>query len=114
MRQLLSLSLVLWLCPGCFVLEEIDKGAAIMDQHASQGRREAEAAQKKQAADADEHSLFADLQNGATDLKAWWDEAWAEAPPERDPDDNIVSCEIENRTRFLRKSDCRIRGGRYL
>jgi hypothetical protein len=116
MRRLLPLTLLLWLCSGCFVLDEIDKGQAIMDQHASKERREAEAAERKAEKEeaAKGGSLLADLQDQVASVGGWLAEATQVAPPERDPDDTVVQCQISGRTHFLRKSDCQIRGGRAL
>lgn len=116
MRHVLPLFLVLWLCSGCFVLDEIDKGAAIMDQHASQERREAEAKKKaEEKKEAEEGgSLLGDLQGQVANLGGWLGEATEEGPPERDPSDTVVRCQIAGRTQFLRKSDCRVRGGKAL
>ena len=114
MRRALSLTLVLWLCSGCFVLDEIDKGAAIMDQHASQERREAEAKAKAAEEEADGESLLADLKGQVASLGGWLQEATEKAPAERDPSDTVSRCQVGGRTHYLRKSDCRIRGGRIL
>ena len=116
MRHLLPLTLVLWLCSGCFVLDEIDKGQAIMDQHGSQERREAEAAKRKAEEEeaAKGGSLLATLQDQVASIGGWLDEVTEEAPPERNPEDTVVQCQIASRTHFVRKSDCLIRGGRPL
>lgn len=112
MRRALSLTLIVWLCSGCFVLDEIDKGAAIMDQHASQERREAEA--KEKAEDEEGGSLLADLQDQVAGLGGWLQEATEKAPAERDPSDTVARCQIAGRTKYLRKTDCRVRGGTVL
>lgn len=110
------LLLVLWFGTGCFVLEEIDKGHAIMDQHASPERREAEAKKKaaKEKEQESEGSLLADLQGQVSNLGGWIEEVSEEAPPERDPSDSVVRCRVSGRTQYLRKTDCRVRGGREL
>lgn len=115
MRRLVPLLLIVWFATGCFVLDEIDKGHAIMDQHASQERREAEA-EKKAAADKDEDEggLFEDLKGQVAAVGGWIEDASEQSPAERDASDTVVSCRIGGRTQFLRKSDCRVRGGRPL
>jgi hypothetical protein len=112
MRRAFSLTLIVWLCSGCFVLDEIDKGAAIMDQHASQERREAEA--KEKAEDDDGGSLLANLQGQVAGLGGWLQKATEKAPAERDPSDTVTRCQLAGRTKYLRKSDCRVRGGTVL
>lgn len=114
MRRLVPLTLVLWLCSGCFVLDEIDSGAEIMDQHASNERRAADAEKKAKTAEEEEGSLLADLQGQVASLGGWLEEATEKAPPERDPSDTPVLCEVAGRTHYLRKSDCSVRGGRAL
>ena len=115
-RAVLLLLTVLPFTSGCFVLDEIDKGAQIMDQHASQERREAEAKEKADAKKQEEEGggLVAGLQEQVASLGGWIEEATEEAPPERDPSDTVVRCQVAGKTQFLRKSDCRVRGGREL
>jgi hypothetical protein len=118
MRALLPLGLLLCLCTGCFVLDEIDKGHAIMDQHASPERREKEAAEaaarEEQAKSDDDAGLVAGLQEQVANLGGWIDDVSKEDPAERDASDGVVRCQISGRTQFLRKSDCRVRGGKEL
>lgn len=110
---MLPLALVLWLSTGCFVLEEIDNGMAIMEAHTPHDKKKA-AADKKKAEDEAEGSLIAHLQAGAEGVASWWGEAKEPAEPQRDPSDVVVNCDLSGRTQFLRKSDCRLRGGRVL
>ena len=115
-RVLLVLLLILPFSTGCFVLDEIDKGAEIMDQHASKERREAEAKKKASEKKQDEEGggLVAGLQEQVASLGGWIDEATEEKPPERDPSDTVVRCKVGGKTQYLRKSDCRVRGGQAL
>ena len=116
MGRLLATALVAWLCQGCFVLEELDKGQAIMDQHSGRKAREEKAAGNPgrlaaRAAGEEDPNWIATWTEKA---EGWWREARRKGPPEPDPDDIVVRCGLGERTWFTRKSDCLIRGGRIL
>lgn len=113
MRRLLPLLLVLVLCQGCFVFDELDKGEAIMDAHSPNRNKHAsdEAPPPPASQDDDEGSLLTDLKDGVVGL---WTEASEPKPPERDPDDVPVACAVSGQTVFVRKTDCIVRGGRIL
>jgi hypothetical protein len=116
MCRLLLIALASFWLSGCFVFEEIRKGNELMDSHASPARR-------KKAADAASQAE-ADVANAAKSgapiewakakdrLSEWWHEAIEEDPIEPDPDDHIISCEINGKVRFTRKSQCELGGGR--
>jgi len=113
MRWILLVALLASLCQGCFVLEEIDKGQELMDQHSPRAR---EQAAEREEADAAPRSARAGAkqEEGILDgLKKWWKKKREPAPPKRDPDDGVVRCQIGRTTQFLRKSDCMLRGGRF-
>ncbi len=113
MRHLLPLTLVLWLGSGCFVLEELDKADALIDQHSPRNRQRQEEAAKKKArkAEKEKGSLLADVQGRFASLVDWVKDTAKGSPPERDADDTVVRCQISGRLHFTRKSDCQIRGG---
>jgi hypothetical protein len=103
---------VLALAPGCYALDEIDQGRAMMKKHSAGLRPEGvtprapEAA--PQAAEAEEDAgpgLLARVQ-------AFWAERTQRQPAERSPDDEIVHCELASGTTFTYESDCLSRGGR--
>jgi hypothetical protein len=111
MRRILVVTLLASLCQGCFVLEEIDKGQQIMEQHSPRAR---EMKAQQEEADADPRA-GAKQEGGALEgLKQWWKKKREPAPPKRDPDDVIVSCQIGGTMHFTRKSDCMLRGGRAI
>ena len=102
----LALAAALALPTGCFVLDEIDKGQKIMDQHSGRGAKHAPEPAPEAAADSDEApGVIARIQ-------AFWEESRAEEAPERSPDDEIITCELHGgATTFTYESDCLSRGG---
>jgi hypothetical protein len=108
-RLVLALALALGLCTGCFVFDEIDSGREIMKKHSGRGPRGAAAAQAPAAAPAEDEGpgLLARVQQFIAERRE-------ESAPERDPDDSIVSCELEDGTTFTYESDCLSRGGEIL
>ena len=104
-----SLALVLCLCTGCFVFDEIDQGRAIMKKHSGQNpkvEREPEPAPEAEQ-DGEGTGLLARVQQLVQDYRE-------PDEPERSPDDGIVSCELEDGVTFTHESDCLSRGGRVL
>ena len=117
MRSLiLPLLLGLTLCgtgTGCFIFDELDKGAAIMDQHSRKGSK------KKSSADAEKGK------EGLTGLAAWkargkatvdkLNETVEEATKkELDPDNVIIRCKVEGRVQYTRSFDCQALGGQIV
>lgn len=111
MRRILLVALLAGLCQGCFVLEEIDKGQKLIDQHSPAAREKAaRQAEARKAAQADAEQEEGTLE----ELKKWWAKKREPAPPKRDPDDVVVRCQIRGSLHFTRKSDCMLRGGRII
>jgi len=116
MGRLLATALLASLCQGCFAMEELDKGQALMDQHSGRVAREKAVARESvrrpapgsQEVDSNRLAAWTDKAEG------WWREAWQRKPPERDPNDIVVRCGLGDGSRFTRKSDCLARGGRIL
>ena len=109
MHRILAVMVAAWACQGCFVFDEIDKGIELIEQHSPKPRSAASAPtgseQASRAAKGkEEPGLFARLEK-------WWEERSKPKPPQRDPSDVVVRCEIAGAVHFTRKSDCRIRGG---
>jgi hypothetical protein len=100
---------------GCFVIDEIDKGNAILDQHGGRARKQREAAA---AAAAAEESAAAKRRSGPQEpgvkeqLSKWWQEVSEEGPAPPDPNNGIVRCTIGGTIAFTREKECKIRGGR--
>ena len=116
MRRLIAIVLLVWLCPGCFAFEELEKGEALMDQYGGRDASESPAEQKTaggRARDSREVGSYG-LAAWTDKVEGWWQAAWERKPPERDPDDIVVRCELGPALRFTRKSDCITRGGRIL
>ena len=109
MHRILAVIVAAWACQGCFVFDEIDKGMEMMDKHSPKERDAApepigSAHASRAATGKEEPGLFARLEK-------WWEEKSKPKPPQRDPSDVVVRCEIAGAMHFTRKSDCRIRGG---
>jgi hypothetical protein len=116
MRGLFALSLVCFclLGTGCFVFEEIDKGQEEMRKHSPAAKIDPAEQAKAERGDGGGLS-FAELRKrgaGALgDLSGRVEEALQPAP---DPNNVVISCQIDGRTEFTRKFDCQSRGGRVL
>ena len=114
MRWILLVTLLASLCQGCFVLEEIDKGQQIMDQHSPRAR-EKQVQQEEPSAGRSSARAGANREEGTLEaLRKWWKKKREPAPPERDLDDVVVRCQIGGSMHFTRKSDCMLRGGRAI
>jgi hypothetical protein len=116
MRRILVVTLLASLCQGCFVFEEIEKGQQIMDQHSPKVRAMKEQKEKETAASKTARAGARQEEEGGIldDLQQWWQKSREPAPPERGPDDVVVRCQIGGSMHFMRKSNCKIRGGRVI
>ena len=106
MRILLALLAAL-LCSGCFVVDEIEKGQAIMEAHSPDS--EPEEAKGSAAGTAPK--------NARERLAEYYSKQRARASAalkSDDPGDTVGRCRIQGSTKFLRRADCRIRGGTFL
>ena len=103
-RAFAVVPLVLGLCTGCFVFDEIDQGREVMKKHS--GRQpHPTAAAEAEAPEADEGpGLLARVQQYLQDRRE-------SSAPERDPGDEIVTCDHEDGLIFTHESDCLARGG---
>lgn len=93
------LALALLASPGCFVSEELDRGAQLMDQH---------------SASSDDVSAPPSTPVAADRAKAAFESAqgWWESLTSPEPDSNpIVDCRLNGGQAFLVESDCLARGG---
>ncbi len=116
MRDLLALSLVCFCLSGtgCFVFEEIDKGQEEMRKHSPAAKNDPAEQAKTEQGGGGLLSFAALRKRGAGaigDLSGRVEKALQPAP---DPDNVVVSCQIDGRTEFTRKFDCQSRGGRVL
>jgi hypothetical protein len=109
--HLVALALAASLSTGCFVLDELDKGNAILDAHASKASKDAKA---KAAAEAAANKGGAPA-TPEEKRKQWWSSAsslsTADQAPKEDPH---IRCRIEKDERFMRRSDCLSQGGKIL
>lgn len=112
MRRLLPLLLIACLSQGCFVLDELDKGQALMDQHSGTARKAKE--KEKAAAEAAALESHDEELGVVAKLQDWWKRRNEPKPVERPESDGIVRCATDGRTQFTYESDCLARGGSVL
>jgi len=101
-----SLLLVALLCGGCFVIDEIDQGRAIMEEHNPKAVLKADAKGEDGAP-----------QTARERLDAYYakQRAKASAPAKSaGAGDKIGGCRIDGKVQFTRRSDCQLRGGTFL
>jgi hypothetical protein len=104
---MLSLTLALAFLPGCFALEELEAGRAIMEAHtpAAEKRKRAEAEEAKR----EKPQSYQEL------VGSWWKDAnTLNVSPEQRlaADDPLVPCTHGGKTVYTKRSDCVARGGR--
>ena len=103
-RVALSLA-SLWLC-GCFVLDEIDSGMKLMEQHSPKETKE----------EAPERSWGGSSKTATSprrDSEDWWSRARSLAPgTASEASSDIVRCEVGSSVQYTSRTDCRLRGGR--
>ncbi|MCH7643763.1 MAG: hypothetical protein IH974_02920 [Myxococcales bacterium] len=106
----------LWLS-GCFVLEEIRKGDVLIEQHSvgwrnkKKSMREAEEESAKAEAEIQHHQARNTGPGVKDKLSLWWHETVDEEPVTVDRNDKLVSCTLQGKVQFIRKSDCQLRRG---
>jgi hypothetical protein len=108
MKLLLPFLAVL-LCSGCFVIEEIEKGQAIMGMHDGKD----EVARESEGTD----DAKGPPKTPRDRLAEYYAKQRAKAPEptkDLDPANDVGSCRIGNSVKFMRRSDCRLRGGTFL
>lgn len=97
---------------GCFVFDELDSGMEIMDEHSAAAKKTKVA--KTEPTAADTGSEESQLSKWKAQVGEWWRNVLEEEPVGPDPNDIIVRCQTPGRVNFTRKSDCELRGGRYV
>jgi hypothetical protein len=106
--KLLIPILVALLCNGCFVMDELDKGEAILEAYDGKPN---DAEEKKSA------SAKGPPKSPRERLAEYYAEqrSKAAAPTKSlDPSDDVGRCRVGNSVQFMRRSDCRLRGGTFL
>jgi len=109
--KILILTLVGLLCGGCFVIDEIDQGRAIMDAHTPDSEK-AKAESIGTAGNGE-----GTPKSARERLNDYYAKQRANAPAPAttaDPGDKVGRCRIRGATQFTRRSDCRLRGGTFL
>ena len=107
----IAIALVSCVTSGCFVNDELDSGVAIMDQHS---RKKPGEPQQDTAASSSSGSNFLsgiDAAGKLQKMKDSIDEAMAKPP---DPDNTMVTCDVDGAVRYTRKYDCQALGGRLV
>jgi hypothetical protein len=94
-------------CTGCFVFDEIDSGREVMKKHSGRGAKGAAAAEQPEPEAEEGPGLLARV-------KDFFAERREASRPQRDPDDEIVSCDLGDAVTFTYASDCLSRGGSVL
>jgi hypothetical protein len=106
--KLLIPILVALLCNGCFVMDELDKGMAEIKAH--DGKPDDAEASEKSDAKAPPKSPRERLADYYAEQRAK-----AAAPTQSvDPNDDVGRCRVGTSVQFMRRSDCRLRGGTFL
>ena len=111
MTRLLAIALAGLLCNGCFVLEELNAGEAILEKHSPTARRQAAEAKKREAEMA-ANPKGKKVPTAQERAQAWWGKAQVLAPGSVKSTSSIARCQIAGKVQFLSKSDCQLRGGR--
>jgi len=108
--KLLIPILVALLCSGCFVFDEIEKGQEIMKAH--DGKPDEPVESKKGGSDSKGPPM-----TPRERLAEYYAKQRANAAPPTesvDPADDVGSCRIGKSVKFMRRSDCKLRGGTFL
>lgn len=110
-RSLLCLLMALGLS-GCFVLDELDWGAAELDKYSinPNGVRPPPEEEAPAASGRETPAFEFTWKEELPDVGQWWREA--RSLTSSDKDESIVHCRIRGRDQFMRIDDCQARGGR--
>ena len=95
------------LCSGCFVIDEIEQGQSIMRAHDG----------KDDAAEEELAETKAPPKSPRERLAEYYAKQRAKASVSTkslDPADDLGRCRVGNKTQFMRRSDCKLRGGTFL
>ena len=105
MRRTLALVLTLVFGSGCFVIDEIDAGMKIMEEHTPTSQKKQDEAKTRDGAKPSTYQKT---------VQAWWKDAKTLSTSSADrkaSDDPILPCTHRGKTVFTKKSDCIARGG---
>lgn len=117
MRTLVAL-LALTLCSGCWVMDELDSGKELMEQHTPKGKKRAGKGEPTATAAKDgkapESPATSPGQEGPGilhELVVWTKKKLEGPPPPPDPLDVPVRCDLGKSLLFTTRGDCEARGG---
>lgn len=114
-RRSLLVALLLGAVTGCFVVDEIDKAAALDNGPGDRGRKDATApgaeksAAAKPAPTRPGAGATAAAKPAAPGGKSWWETARSLTSEESS--EGISRCELAGRAEFMLRDDCLARGG---
>jgi surface antigen len=111
--KILLLTLIGLLCGGCFVLDEIDQGYAIMEAHSPKGKKSEPETETTSAAKNPDGTPMSARER----LNDYYAKQRAKAPvaaKTAEAGDQVGRCVIRGATHYTRRSDCRLRGGKFL
>ena len=95
------------LCSGCFVLDEIEKGQAIMTAHDGIDEAAQESLEETKGTPKTPRERLAEYY-AKQRAKA------SVSTKSLNPADDLGRCRVGNKTQFMRRSDCKLRGGTFL
>jgi hypothetical protein len=100
---ILCLSALLAVTPGCFVINELNEGQKLMDQHMNNGnnKKKADGAQVANTEEARSKALKR--------ASKYWDKVRSIAPGS--VSEGIVGCRVKGSTQFMTEEACLARGG---
>jgi hypothetical protein len=97
--RVLLLAAVVFASPGCFVLDELDRGGELMDHHSD---RPTDVAASPAQSDA-----FDDAHEAVESARRWW----ISLSGSESASDPVVDCRLHGSQAFVAESDCLARGG---
>jgi hypothetical protein len=98
--------------PGCFVLDELDKGNAMMDKRVAARRGERPPATATPAPSKPASRAGSVTADATARLESWWNEARSLAPGSRP--EGVVRCRANGQEVYTREASCAARGGTVL
>ncbi len=101
------------LAPGCFVLDEIEAGQEIMDQHRPGGEKAEQDTREPHPSEDSAPGLVARVKDWWSGLGAEDAQAARDSGPPPHPDDVLGTCDLGGSLTFMRKFDCQRRGGSF-
>ena len=111
--RVLVLAIAASFLSGCFVLDELDQGEAIMDAHRPAAVKEAEKAKEREKARANAKGSRRGGAAAPPPSHEWWAKARTLSRSSQDAGDpdRMVRCTTGRSSSFTRRSDCLARGG---